>query len=295
VILDILVFALGFMVAGLMALAALPAVWRRALRLSDERLSRLVPLSPEEIAAERDHLRAAHAVALRRVEQALEASEADRAALRIQAARREARIASLDDSFVRAQVRIAELEAEEADLRGEVAALWADHGAEAIVLDGLSRLAERRLEEVAELQAERDALRQEVDRHRTSLAGLETRLMGVETRGGDLERELAEARRDATATMARLTGERDVAAKDHAREIEGLRAELAFMAEQAHSAERRAADSAKAHDALRAEQGEAAPALAELRDDAALRAAIAALADAVLRSAPADAAVDPTA
>ncbi len=293
-ILDVLIFALGFMVAGLLALAALPAVWRRALRLSEERLSRLVPLSPEEIAAERDHLRAAHAVALRRAEQKVEGSEADRAALRIEAARREARIAALDDAAIRAQVRIAERDAAVADLRREVAGLWAEHGAEAVALDGLARLAEKRLEEFAALQAERDGLRHEVDRNRGSLAGLETRLIGAETRGGDLERELDRARRDATAASERLAAERDaataaVAAEERAPEVEALKAELAFMAEQAQSAERRATESAKAYDALKlaapsAERDEAVLAVAGPRDAAALRAAITALADEVLRA-----------
>ena len=95
-ILDILMFTLGFLVAGLLALAALPAVWRRAMRLSGERLSRLVPLSPQEIAADRDHLRAAHAVDLRRTEQKLEQAETGRAGLMAEASRREDRIAALD-------------------------------------------------------------------------------------------------------------------------------------------------------------------------------------------------------
>ncbi len=285
-ILDILLFALGAMVAGLLALAALPAVWRRALRLSDERLSRLVPLSSEEIAAERDHLRAAHAVALRRVEQKVESAEADKTALRIEAARRDARIAALDDSVVRAQVHVAELEAEVADLRGQVAGLWAEHGAEAITLAGLAHLADRRFEEVAVLQAERDGLRHESDGQRATLAGLQTRLIGAETRVGDLDREIGQARRDADAATERFATERDAAAQQHAREVEGLKAELAFMAEQALSAERRATESARAHEALKAERGDAAPAAVEPRDDAALRAAIAALAESVLRSRP---------
>ncbi|WP_237478498.1 hypothetical protein [Lichenibacterium dinghuense] len=281
-ILDVLVFALGFMVAGLLALAALPAVWRRALRLTDERLSRLVPLSAEEIAAERDHLRAAHAVEQRRLEQRLEGSETDRAALRVEAARREGRVAMLDEAAVRAQVRIAERDAELAAVRREAAELWAGHGAEALALDALARLADRRLEEIAALEAERDALRHDVDRNRGSLAGLETRLIGAEARGGDLERELAQARRDAAAAAERPVSERGAAAPapahaDQAHEIEALRAELAFMAEQALSAERRATESLKACEALKAERAASVP--AGPRGDADLRAAVAALAD----------------
>ena len=72
---------------------------------------------------------------------------------------------------------------------------------------GSARLAERRLEAIAALQAERDGLRHEVDRNRGSVAGLETRLIGADIRGGDLERELERARRDASAAAERLTGD----------------------------------------------------------------------------------------
>ena len=64
-----MIFMLGFLVAGLVALFFLPAFWRRALRLSKRRLEMLMPLSMEEIIAERDQLRAESALAQRQVEQ----------------------------------------------------------------------------------------------------------------------------------------------------------------------------------------------------------------------------------
>lgn len=295
-ILDILVFVLGFLVAGLLALSALPAVWRRALRLSEERLSRLVPLSPEEVSAERDHLRATHAVDLRRTELRADRAEADRATLRIEAARREQRIMALDAEGARAQVAIAVSEAEIGRLQGELAGLWAESGAEAIALHGLAHLAERRLADVAVLQAERntleterDRLTEEVDRHRSRVAGLETRLVGAETRHEDLVRDLAETRKAASAAA-----ERDAAAQarhlaDHHSEIEALKTELAFMAEQAASAERRATEAIKARDEAMnaAPQGaaipERAPSPAGLDEVTRLRAAVSALAEDILR------------
>ena len=291
--LDVLVFTLGVLVAGLLALAALPAVWRRALRLSEERLSRLVPLSAEEVAAERDHLRAAHAVEVRRIEQRLERAEAAAAALKVEAGRREGRIAALDAEAARAQVAIAALEAERAALQREAAGLWAEAGAEAVALQGLAALADRRFDEIATLQAERDALAatrdglvHEVDRSRGSIAALETRLAGTETRNEDLERALAQARRettearDAAAAAARQDLAPVLERRDH--EIEGLRTELAFMAEQAASAERRATEATKAAEALRRDR--AAAALEPLDEQARLRGAISALADAVLNA-----------
>src|SRR3954451_8559088 len=69
-----MIFALGFFVAGLLALLFLPAVQRRAARLSARRLEMQLPLSMEEIVAERDQLRAEFAVERRRIEQKLEAA-----------------------------------------------------------------------------------------------------------------------------------------------------------------------------------------------------------------------------
>jgi len=68
-----MVFALGFFAAGLIALAVAPAFWQRAIRLSTRRLEMQLPLSPQEILAGRDLLRAEFAVECRRLEQKAEA------------------------------------------------------------------------------------------------------------------------------------------------------------------------------------------------------------------------------
>jgi chromosome segregation ATPase len=64
-----MVFALGFLVACVIALAAAPAYWHRAIRLSTRRLEMQLPLSLQEVQAGRDLLRADFAVKYRRLEQ----------------------------------------------------------------------------------------------------------------------------------------------------------------------------------------------------------------------------------
>jgi DNA repair exonuclease SbcCD ATPase subunit len=64
-----LYFALGFFLATLLALAVLPAFWRRAYRLTRREIEATLPLSPREIAAERDQLRAKFAVERYQLEQ----------------------------------------------------------------------------------------------------------------------------------------------------------------------------------------------------------------------------------
>ncbi len=269
-----MVFTLGFLGAGLLALAALPAIWRRALRLSGERLSRLVPLSEQEIAADRDHLRAAHAVDLRRTEQKLEHVEAERAALMAELPRRDARILALDREATRAQVEIATLQAEGARLQRELNGYQAESGAVAIALHGTTELAEKRWLDIVELEAGRQRLEEQIDSNRGTMAGLETRLLGATSRNEDLGRALEQARQDAAAAVQRATtaeaerdGARDAAGALAARRddievllrardrtVEALTAELAIMVERASSAERRATEAGQGLDRVDAER-----------------------------------------
>ncbi len=64
-------FVLGALAAGLLALTVTPAIWRRANRLSFARIESAMPMSPAEIRAEKDHLRAEFAITTRRLEAAL--------------------------------------------------------------------------------------------------------------------------------------------------------------------------------------------------------------------------------
>lgn len=91
-----MLFALGFCVASVFALAAAPAFWRRAIRLSTRRVEQQLPVSAEEIAAGRDLLRAEFAVERRRLEQKAEALNLVHAADMAELGRRAAIIAGQD-------------------------------------------------------------------------------------------------------------------------------------------------------------------------------------------------------
>ncbi|MGO9004419.1 MAG: hypothetical protein ACLQIQ_15740 [Beijerinckiaceae bacterium] len=124
-----MIFALGFLLAGLVALALAPAVWQRAIRLTRRRLEAQVPVSIEEILAERDQLRAQNAVECRRLEDRAAALNRLHAADLSELGRRAAIIAALEaDWAVLVQERAApmaenkRLERELAETRAEVAA-----------------------------------------------------------------------------------------------------------------------------------------------------------------------------
>ncbi len=61
-------FALGLLAAGLLSLLVMPAIWRRAARLTRARVEAAMPMSLAEIEADKDQLRANFAVTNRRLE-----------------------------------------------------------------------------------------------------------------------------------------------------------------------------------------------------------------------------------
>ncbi len=63
-----LIFILGFLSAGFIALIVAPMVWRRAVALTRKRIEASVPLTQAEIQADKDRMRAEFAMATRRLE-----------------------------------------------------------------------------------------------------------------------------------------------------------------------------------------------------------------------------------
>ena len=72
---SILFFVLGFLTAGFLVLLVAPAVWRRTVSVTRQRVEAKLPMTLEEIRADKDSLRAEHAMALRKVEVQLKTSQ----------------------------------------------------------------------------------------------------------------------------------------------------------------------------------------------------------------------------
>ena len=69
---NVMYFVLGVLVAGLLALTIMPAVWRRAVRLTKKRIEAATPMTMAEFRADKDQLRAEFALATRRLEMNVE-------------------------------------------------------------------------------------------------------------------------------------------------------------------------------------------------------------------------------
>ncbi len=211
-----MIFALGFLVASLLGLLVLPAVNARAARLARRRAEARLPLSPGEIAAERDFLRAQFAIRERRLERAVEAARAKRHAdmaaigagtMKAAALTRDLETRDAELATVRATNGTLEASLTQARTDGttSLATLHALEEAHADLLESL--LALRRPPpaegDVSAITAERDALRASLDAAEHALAALPGRDDAVEVQNADLRRRITEVA-DALVKQARL-------------------------------------------------------------------------------------------
>jgi len=109
----VMLAALGFLVATFLWLLILPAISRRAERLARRRAELTFPISVDEIAAERDHLRAEYAVRHRELERRSE----DSAALRAEAL---AKVGGLDIQISELKTTLGVRDVNIADLSGRL-------------------------------------------------------------------------------------------------------------------------------------------------------------------------------
>ncbi|MCJ2069202.1 hypothetical protein MKK75_10370 [Methylobacterium sp. J-030] len=216
-----MIFALGFLAASLLGLLLLPALNARAARLARRRAEARLPLSPAEIAAERDFLRAQFAVQQRRLERRAETAEAKRQAemaalgagtMRVAALARD--VAARDAEIAQVQAKTRELETELAlaseDGTASLATLQALEEAHADLLDTLLglRQAGSRAADPDAVTAERDDLRASLRAAEEALAltladRSADRQAGIERENADLRRRIAEVA-DAVTSQGRM-------------------------------------------------------------------------------------------
>ena len=81
--------ALGFLAATLLALIIAPAFWSRAVRLTTQRIKDTLPISEQEIRADKDRLRAEYAIRVHKLEMRVEQASLQKARQLIEINRRD--------------------------------------------------------------------------------------------------------------------------------------------------------------------------------------------------------------
>ncbi|HLM39970.1 MAG TPA: hypothetical protein VK434_10315 [Microvirga sp.] len=197
---SIMIFALGFVAASLIALLIIPAINARAERLARRRAEALFPMSISELTAEKDHLRAEFAVLQRQIERKAEDAlaakhqsmeELGRRAVRIDAlestlSERDQTIKLLEGSLSDTQERLNAVEEELAGIRiqlsGNRAALSALETAHGATLDELSNT-----------RMELESVQKDRTEIGTALIQTQERLARLEAEYGDADGRLSAA------------------------------------------------------------------------------------------------------
>jgi hypothetical protein len=102
--------ALGFLLAALFAVLIAPAYRRRTVRLTTEALKRTLPLTEAEMRADKDRLRADHAIRIHNLEAKLESVTLSSARQKIEVNRRDARISELEGAVGEQKTALEEME-----------------------------------------------------------------------------------------------------------------------------------------------------------------------------------------
>ncbi len=189
-------FALGLLVAGLLMLMFLPALWRRAMRLSMRRLQMLAPLSREQAIAERDLLRAEFALRERRLEQEMDAVKASKAQDLTDLGRHAARLADLDRRLKKSEAHGRELTTQLAETRKTLAERTELLGSTEMALHEVTEGAERTVATLRMLRSHHEELGREKEVVQTRVAAHEAKIGDLHQQNTDLRGELTQLRED---------------------------------------------------------------------------------------------------
>lgn len=183
VIENIMFFVLGLLAAGLLALLIMPAVWKRAVRLTKKRIEAATPITLAEFRADKDQLRAEFALSTRRLEMNIEALRRRLAEQLRDINRKKSELGNIKGERSTHLAIIGELETREAELRHRVVELERE-GAE------LAQKLRARDREFADKVSELEAATAAGDADTTSeLRDAEARIADAENRFNQLLEE----------------------------------------------------------------------------------------------------------
>jgi len=217
-----LFFALGFLVAGLIALMIMPSFWRRAVRLTRLRIEASTPLSLAEIKANRDQMRAEFARETRRLEMAAAELRRRAAERQIEAARARDQVAAIAGERDRIAAQLAAVEA-------DLAARRDDFDNARAILDHSRHQGESQVHEVNDLKIRLADLIAEADARKVETAALRTTIQALEAKAGHLGDDRKQAIYRAEVAEAEIA-KRDALIADERDRIKRIESALAERA-----------------------------------------------------------------
>ncbi|ACP26510.1 hypothetical protein NGR_c27620 [Sinorhizobium fredii NGR234] len=198
-----LLFALGFLTAAIIGLLVAPAIQRRIVRFAEDRLKATMPLSPQEVRAQRDAARATYAAENAKISQALRRERDKGVTLMLENERalHEARRLAGENTDLHAQ--LADMNVEAAEMRSTIRQLELRMADMRASFDNQHRDNGTKSEAIRALNSQIDKQAAELDHLRIDLATRETQIEDLKSRAAGLRDEREALRADIKAENAR--------------------------------------------------------------------------------------------
>jgi chromosome segregation ATPase len=208
-------FTIGFLLAALLSLPFMAAIHRRAVRLTGRRRDAQVPMSVDELRAEKDLLRSEFAVATHRLQSTLDEMHTKTAAQRVEIGRQGTVVTTLRTDLRNKAQTIAALEARETALKDQLRQTEHEHALRSINLDDARRALATKEVELAQFVAtltDRDVIADhqnfELVRAQVNVEALKVTVEEFSQDVDGLNARLAQARDDSERATHELVEER---------------------------------------------------------------------------------------
>lgn len=261
-----LLFALGFLAATLTGMLVAPAIQKRVVKFTEARMKATMPLSPQEVRAQKDMARAAFAAENARLSQSIRREREKHTREMVRNEKLLAQAAAIGTENAELHAQIADMNIEAGDMRSAFRREEMKGEQLKTALAGADREVRSRLTEIDKLNMTITHLQSDIDAMKLDIATQETTMENLKSRIGNLKDERDKARDDlktasekAKSLELRLTREEG---RVHQLETR-LTRELAGAADKDNAIERRIAEITRLRDkvkTLSAENKEAAKA-----------------------------------
>jgi chromosome segregation ATPase len=250
-----LLFALGFLAATLTGLLVAPAIQKRIVKFTEARMRATMPLSPQEVRAQKDMARAAFAAENARLAQNLRREREKHTLEMVKNEKLLAQAAAIGTENAELNAQIADMNVEAGDMRSALRREEMKSEQLRNALDAADREIRNRTADIDRLNASIGRLTSDIDDLKIDLASRDTAMENLKSRIGNLKDERDKLREDlkTAAQNAKSLEVRLAREETRNRQLEArLTRELAGNADKDNAIERRLAEINRLRDKVKA-------------------------------------------
>ncbi|HEV7248969.1 MAG TPA: hypothetical protein VGN93_18505 [Shinella sp.] len=240
-----LLFALGFLAATLTGLLVAPAVQKRVVKFTEQRMRATMPLSPQEVRAQKDMARAAYAAENARLSQSVRREREKHTLEMVRNEKLLAQAAAIGTENAELHAQIADMNIEAGDMRSALRREEMKTEQLKTALSTADREIRSKVADIDRLEGRINHLETDLDNMKIDLATRDTAMENLMSRIGNLKDERDKLREDIkTANQAAKSLEMRLSREEgRVRQLETrLTRELAGNADKDNAIERRIAE-----------------------------------------------------